>query len=153
MPRRKTGKKKSNLASSSQKCNNSHPNQSNVDPSTLHTVFRCARDIWREEETSKSKKSLQMETRKFLEFFGCSPIVTASLWSLLVRKNLVPQGGTITKLLWTLLFLKVYSATETLCQTVRVKSPNTFRKHVWGFIESIAMLENDLVSSFFSLFE
>ena len=151
MPRRKKEKKRRNHRCKNKKSSSLPTNlcrMEDPDPLILNRVLRDARVIWGEKETITSKKSLALEVRRFTEFFGCNPRVAASLWSLLLTHTLVPKGGTIAKLLWTLLFMKEYSPTEALCNIVGVKSPKTFRLFVWAFIDSISMLESELVSLF-----
>ena len=107
-------------------------------------VLRIVRGIWGRD--GLRERSTQTEDLEFRSFFGCSVAVFLSLWSLLGTTDTIPEGGTITHLLWTLLFLKVYSNAKSLCALVGGVDPETFRKWTWLFIPAIANLEPLVVS-------
>ena len=57
---------------------------------------------------------------------GCGILVSLSLWSTLEMAYLLPDGGTIDHLLWTLLFLKMYSNQKALCSLAGGVDATTF---------------------------
>ena len=80
------------------------------------------------------------------EYFGCGPLIAADLWVLIRNQGVLPVNASINKLLWTLHFMKSYSMEEILCNTVKVDN-KIFRETCWSFIESIALLEHEVVST------
>jgi len=108
---------------------------------TANDILIYARQIWSRDK----QRSLQTEDRDFREFFGCGVLVSLSLWSLLVTHDVVPDGGTIEHLLWTLLFLKVYAKQGTLCALAGGVDPVTYRGWCWQFIAAIADLQASVV--------
>ena len=108
-----------------------------------HDFLYHGRIMWRR---SFKKRSAQSELRDFIAYFGCSPFTCASLWALMVRTGNVPHGGSMHKLLWTLLFFKTYSKESVLCTLSGCKDPKTFRNTVWDFLHHISYLEPEVVS-------
>ncbi|KAL9183039.1 hypothetical protein ACHAXT_004826 [Thalassiosira profunda] len=87
------------------------------------------------EVQNKSGRSLgapMSEDRAFRDFFGTSAIVVLALWQLLVETELLPEGGTMMHLLWTLFFFNVYPKQAQACSTAGASSgaidPKTWRK-------------------------
>jgi hypothetical protein len=87
--------------------------------------------------------------RRFRSSFGCSPKVVAHIWNTIdpyedkyfeSYKGLSPNH-----LLWSLLFLKVYS-TEAQHAVMVAVDEKTFRKWSWLFVEEIASLLPEVVS-------
>jgi len=86
----------------------------------------------------------RLTMRQFKALFGCSPRVCAALWTRIQRRKLSPcRYFTPSKLLWTLLFLKLYSSEDVLAIMVGCTS-KTFRQWVWYGIDVLGEL--DLVS-------
>jgi hypothetical protein len=106
---------------------------------------RKAREIWH--RGPDKERSIQTEELEFRQFFGCGVIVFINLWELLVTTDLIPLGGTIEHLLWSLMFLKTYAKQKVLCSLAGGVSDETFRKWTWNFILAIADLESVVVSS------
>ena len=104
-----------------------------------------ARCIWHRDPNRK--RATQTEDTEFRATFGCGILVFLSLWSTLETADLLPDGGTIDHLLWTLLFLKMYSNQKALCSLAGGVDATTFRKWTKLFIASIASLEPFLVST------
>ena len=90
------------------------------------------------------------EERAFRDFFGTSPIVVMVLWKLPVDSGLMPEDGTITHILWTFFFFKVYPKQGPACSAAGGSNgavdPKTWRKYIWPFIYAIADLESLVVS-------
>ena len=85
------------------------------------------------------------EDKRFRSLFGCGVVVAHKLWQLLNTHRLVPSGGTMTHLLWTLTFLKVHPS-ELAMKTLTGSTDNkTIRKWVVQFYKAIAQLELILV--------
>ena len=107
--------------------------------------YPLARCIWHRDPNRK--RATQTEDTEFRATFGCGILVFLSLWSTLEMADLLPDGGTIDHLLWTLLFLKMYSNQKALCSLAGGVDATTFRKWTKLFIASIASLEPFLVST------
>ena len=80
--------------------------------------------IWHRDPNCKW--STQTEDTEFHATFGCGILVFLSLWSTLKTADLLPDGGTIDHLLWTLLFLKAYSNQKALCSLAGGVDATTF---------------------------
>ena len=87
------------------------------------------------------------EERAFCALFGCLCHVAYLLWKQLNAHGLLPQGGTMTHLLWTLAFLKVYPSEESLKSLFGGADIKTIRKRVDQFMTSVALLEPFVVST------
>ena len=111
---------------------------------TTDDVLRQARDVWR--RNPDKARSAETEDRVFREHFGCSVLVFIVLWNMLVTTNVLPEGGMIEHLLWTLLFLKEYAKQHVLCSMCGGVDKDTFREWVWKFIFAIVELEPLVVS-------
>jgi hypothetical protein len=111
---------------------------------SVDDVLRKAREIW--QRNPNKERSIQTEELEFRQFFGCGAVVFLNLWNLLVTMDLVPSGGTIEHLLWTLMFLKTYAKQKVLCALAGAVSDETFRKWTWNFIHAIVQLEDSIVS-------
>jgi len=111
----------------------------------LEDVLKLARVIWRRE----NKQSTELtEDRKFRDYFGCGAHVVLTLWSLLLTNDLIPMGGMIHHLLWTLMVLNLYYKEQQLCDLSGGIDKKTLRKWVWGnesqhgFVQAISNLES-----------
>ena len=91
------------------------------------------------------------EEKMFRALFGCSVQVAFKLWNLLQTSRLMPEGGTMTHLLWMCLFIKVYPTEATMKKLTDGADNKTIRKWVFSFIRSVALLEPVLVSFYFTL--
>ena len=78
------------------------------------------------------------ENKAFRALFGCGSHVAYMLWQLLISRQLLPQGGTMMHLLWTLMFLKVYPSEEALKRLCGGADNKTTRKWIGQFTSSIA---------------
>ena len=89
--------------------------------------------------------------RNFREFFGASSVVVAVLWRMLSEYDMVPEGGKIVHILWTLHFFCAYPKEGHACAIAGgsggAVDPKTHRKFVWAFIYAIANAESIVVSS------
>ena len=83
--------------------------------------------------------------RSFHALFGCSCVVAYSLWQHLVSNTLVPAGGSMTHLLWSLMFLKVYPTEDALKRLTGGADQKTTRKWIDLFLDAIARLQPTLV--------
>ena len=81
------------------------------------------------------------------EYFGVGPIVAIILWESLYLHDLIPEGGQLIHLLWTLCFLKEYGKTHQMANQAKVDA-KTYRKYVWRFIVAISDLEVHVVRFF-----
>ena len=103
-----------------------------------------ARQIWSRD--AEKQRAFASEDADFRAFFGCRVEVFLTLWSMLVTTDLLPDGGQLEHLLWTLMFMKLYSGQKALCSLAGGVDPETFRKWTWLFIDAIAMMEHLVVS-------
>jgi hypothetical protein len=86
--------------------------------------------------------------RRFRELFGCAPDIVLTIWNLLdPAKSTLPSSATINQLLWTLMFLKIYSKEATISGMAGGVDEKTYRKWVWLFVVAISELEGSVVSS------
>ena len=95
--------------------------------------------------SSKEMGSIETEDRRFRELFGVGPLVALAAFSLLCELGLLPDGGTLKHLMWTLCFLKVYPTEQVLCSLCGGIDPKTARKWVWLFIAALSELELELI--------
>jgi hypothetical protein len=85
--------------------------------------------------------SLTMELSPFDSHFGTEPKVVAIVWNMMEK----PKGARPKHLLWTLLFLKLYS-NEDVLKNMAKTSKNTFRKWTELILVELYKLEPKLVS-------
>ena len=102
-------------------------------------LMRCAREIWGRDSLTEGAQIV--DYRRFRKFFGCSAVVSISVWRRLSYTSQIPFGGEPKHLLWTLLFMKVYQKEGIMCKIIDIMDPNTFRGRVKYFIETIVDLE------------
>ena len=117
--------------------------QRTVPPTTEDVMWR-ARQIWSRD--AEKQRAFASEDADFRAFFGCRVEVFLTLWSMLVTTDLLPDGGQLEHLLWTLMFMKLYSGQKAPCSLAGGVDPETFRKWTWLFIDAIAMMEHLVVS-------
>ena len=109
------------------------------------TVMELARKI--QSRDPDSARSLITEDLRFRDFFGCSSVVALIIWRKLEIASLVPENETIEYLMSTLLFIKLYTQKEARSIIIQVHDPKTYKKRIWSFVESIADLSGQVVSS------
>lgn len=81
----------------------------------------------------------------FLEHFGVTPHECTRLWFMMGKKNLLPEKGSPTQMLWCLLFFKQYSTMKVLsaiCSTTR----KTYKKWIRKFAKAFAQISSHVVS-------
>lgn len=67
------------------------------------------------------------EERRFREHFGCAPHVAAKIWELINPESTVPGDATVAHMMWSLMFLKMYSKEATISGIAGgVKCPMSF---------------------------
>ena len=108
-------------------------------------MLKLARTMWNRDGCKS--RSIMTKDRDFCEFFGCNILVALDLWEMLVDTHLVPEEGCIEKILWSLMFLKVYAKERTTCSLAGGIDPKTFRSWVSKFVLAMANLESSVVSS------
>jgi len=108
-------------------------------------VMYYARRIWRRDDPLKAMAP-STEVRDFREFFGCLPTIFLALWNLLYTLDLLPEGGTIEHLLWTLMFMKIYPKRKQMSALCGGVDKDTWAKWVFIFLDAIAYLEPHVVS-------
>ena len=91
-----------------------------------------------------SKKTL---TKQFLSFWGAEPLYISMIWLLLEQSGWLWFGAQIQEchLMWTFMFLKVYS-TGTIHARMVGCDEKTFCEKVWFYTEGIAQLDVMVVS-------
>lgn len=85
------------------------------------------------------------EDRSFRALFGSSPSNVLILWQLLISNDLLPEGGTLTHVLWTLMYTKQYGKWSTM-KILTDTDPKTLRKWIGLFYDAIELLEPEVVS-------
>jgi hypothetical protein len=107
-----------------------------------------AREI--QNRASRPVRAASMEKRHFREFFGAPIHAVESVWELIKRDSLLPEGGRRKHLLWALHFMKVYPKQSSGCSTVGASAgaidPKTHQKWVWLFIDALVSLMDAVVS-------
>lgn len=83
--------------------------------------------------------------KRFRALFGCPSVVAFKLWKELLSNKLLPEGGTMTHLLWTLMFLKVYPSDEAMGLLTGGADAKTLRKWIDRFLDAIDLLLPSLV--------
>jgi hypothetical protein len=81
----------------------------------------------------------------FKSCYGCSVVVVAIIWNILVVENRVPNKGLPKHLFWCLALMKTY-CTENVYSAMFDVDPGTFRKWSWKFILAVSRLK--IVSTF-----
>jgi hypothetical protein len=87
------------------------------------------------------------EDKAFRALFGCAPVVVLSLWDKLASADLIPHKGTMTQLLWTLMYCKQYGKWSTMSKLTNCTDPKTLRKWIYQFLYNIEQLEWSVVCS------
>lgn len=95
------------------------------------------------------KRSNMTESRDFREHFRCKINVTHQICCFAELIELISNEGWIHHLLWALVFIKSYNKDKTMWSLANIRDPETLRKWVWLFIDSIAELESSMVSNIF----
>ena len=110
---------------------------------------RAAREIMN--RAGRRVGTAAMEDRRFRSFFGARFEIVRMVWDMLGEGGLRPEKSEPKHLLWTLYFLKVYPREGPGCAAVGgsrgAVDPKTMRKWVWLFLERIAELADEVVSS------
>ena len=98
---------------------------------------------------------LQVPTRNaealdstFRGFFGASISVITHIWNRLqpfIDDEHAASSHHPRHLLWSLVFLKIYSTEEVHCRIVGWPAPKTFRKWSWYFVGKIAQLKDEVI--------
>jgi hypothetical protein len=93
------------------------------------------------ERITRKSPALSRRTaeRRFKSAFGVSSYVCHALWNMLVDQSL-PKSATPIHLLWTLCFMKLYTA-ESVLASLCGCDEKTLRKWVWTMVEQLAKLE------------
>ena len=112
-----------------------------VDDNLYHT-----RMIWNRDPGHPSR-STQLEEHIFRQFFGCGVLVCLNLSCALCQAEITPEAGTISHLLWTLMFCKIYGKENTMCSLAGGVDPGTHSKWAWLFIDAIILLESQVISA------
>ena len=80
----------------------------------------------------------------FREYFGCGADKAMIAWNMLESFDMVPSGGQINHLLWTLFFMKQYPVEGVACGAVGGSKgkidPKTYRRWVWPFLCALSDL-------------
>ena len=87
----------------------------------------------------------QTSQRDFRAMFGVSWFICEQTWNLIDEHGFYQLTRKAEHLLWTLLFLKIYSNEKTHC-SITGTTPKTFRKWVWQVLEEIGVLQSYAVS-------
>lgn len=86
-------------------------------------------------------KAPREEDKAFRALFGCGPAIVLDLWNKLSNHDLIPDQGTMTHLLWTLMYCKQYGKWSTMKKLSNGVDPKTLRKWIDQFLYNIALLE------------
>ncbi len=84
------------------------------------------------------------QIRRFMSFFGASPLVCAMVWNILSHKQLHPAATRPLYLLCAFLFLRQYSV-EAVNHAITGLDEKTFRHWCWKYVQLMAF-ELNLVS-------
>jgi hypothetical protein len=86
------------------------------------------------------------EDKAFRALFGCAPVIVLTVWNKLSSADLIPHKGTMTQLLWTLMYCKQYGKWSTMSKLTNGTDPKTLRKWIYQFLYNIEQLEWSVVS-------
>jgi hypothetical protein len=114
-------------------------------PPTVEDVLHCGRLIM--ENDPFKEKSPKEEDANFRALFGCGPHVCLVTWNKLVAADVVPKGGAMKHLLWTLMYHKTYGRWKTMRKLTNT-DPKTLRKWIDLFRRAFVLIEPDVVRSF-----
>ena len=90
----------------------------------------------------------RLHDRKFREMFGCSSIVCANAWLLIIEvfDEDMPSGATKVRFLWALNLLKAYDTEGNLSGNVGERcDEKTFQYWAWYFIEILSERSVEIV--------
>ena len=86
------------------------------------------------------------EDRAFRALFGCGAHVVLCFWNMLEERDLVPEGGELTHLLWVFMYCKAYPTWRQMRRLTGGTDPKTLRKWLGAFLLNAQQLEGDIVS-------
>ena len=115
----------------------------------LDDVFHFARLIMQADPFKD--RAPREEDRAFRALFGCGPTVVLTLWKMLIAADLNPQNGSITHLLWSLMYAKQYSSWS-IMQKLSGADAKTLRLWIFKFYDAISLLEPQVVRVYVLLF-
>lgn len=120
------------------------------DDVTLASVLEIAEYMIKRRDAGNGKnKYTETYNRKFREFFGCSPIVAATIWRRVqiddTENAPLVQGGTIQHMMWALHLMKKYGTYGVMAKICDADE-TTIHKRSWPFISAIAELDGQVVS-------
>lgn len=115
-----------------------------VAPPSVDDILHFARIIMHDDPFKD--RAPKEEDRHFRALFGCCADVALILWYRLTQHDLLPENGTMTHMLWTLLYCKNYPKWKTMTRLTGGKDPKTLRHWIGLFRESIEQLEGAVVS-------
>ena len=115
----------------------------------VHDFERIAFDLLRQGRQTGSKA---VRDRRIRAWLGVSSKTVAKAWDLFCRQhnNRPPEGATKERFLWAFILLKSYDTDEVNAARVGGVDEGTFRKWSWWFVDELANLESEVVSSFVS---
>ena len=109
-------------------------------PVNADHVTRVAREVLGNEGRTMNANA---EDRMCRSFFGAPAAVIATLWN---RLQPLDSNAKLKHLLWSLVFLFVYSMEEVHCRIVGWPNAKTYRKWTWYMLEKIAALKDEVIS-------
>ena len=112
------------------------------DPPSVENVMYYARFLM--ENDPFKERALLEEDQTFRTLIGCGPLIVLKLWLMLNVNDLVPRGGQLKHLLWTLLYCKTYAKWKTM-RTLTKTDPKTLRKWINLFFDAIGELKSHVV--------
>jgi len=95
--------------------------------------------FWGNSGVGTAPKVCQANSRRYREFFGCTPFLCSLLWEMLLDQGLIVVGTHPIHLLWALLFLKQYN-TEAVNAGICYCDEKTYRNWIWAFVDAISEL-------------
>lgn len=94
------------------------------------------------EVLSMPNRNKKAEDKTFRGFFGAPISIITDIWNKLALEQNLEDAAKPKHLLWSLVFLKVYSTEEVHCRIVGWPDPKTYRKwSCWYFLEQISGLQ------------
>lgn len=115
-----------------------------VVPETVDNLMYFARFLM--ERDPFKQRAPKEEISNFRAMFGCSPDVALILWYRLKQNDLIPDKGTLTHFLWTLMYVKTYPKWKTMSRLTG-SDPKTMRYWIGMFRRNIQSLLPLVVSS------
>ena len=116
---------------------------------SVDDLYRLGKEL--QNRSGSSIGAFTCEDRRFRSFFGCGASVALVCWNTLSQYGAIPEGGMIIHMLWAMYWMKCYPKQEEASAisggSGGAIDPKTWKKYYWPFVQAIASVCDDVVSS------